>query len=270
MAYSFDEESSVVLVCNPILKTVKRLSQLGGCVGFADQVVMRTDRVSMEYEVYVVNLYDNVRIFIYKSKAGRWRTAPNMPRVQNELDTYMRASKCLKNEFYEPFQDGREEPIRTGIVSYNRTTGVLSDLGVAFPTYLGETTNLQLVVSNTRLFCVARSYPESSCEEEILVIYEIVMERKGQKGRKCVRLGRMPSDLLSLVLTEDYFDNDPFVAVGCANSILICSVTGWSVAFDLSKKVWDQYPRNKLWHYKHYTPYEQVCGSNYCPSLCAP
>jgi hypothetical protein len=59
-------------------------------------------------------------------------------------------------------------------------------------------------------------------------------------------------------------------AVGCANSILICSVTGWSVAFDLSKKAWDQYPRNKLWKaVKMYGVYREVCGSNYCLSLCA-
>jgi hypothetical protein len=268
VAYSFDEESSVVLVCNPILKTVKRLPQLRGWVGSVETVVMRTDRVSMEYEVYIANHPE--RISIYESTAGRWRTVPNLPPVSNELDSYMRPSKFLKNEFYEPFQDCGQEPIRTGIVSYNRTTGVFSDLGVAFPTYLGLAPNLQLVVSNARLFCVARSSSESSCEEEILEIFEIVMERKGQKGRKSVRLATMPSDLLSLVLGEDYYRDDPFVAVGCANSILICSVTGWSVAFDLSKKVWDQYPRNKLWKaVKMYGVYREVCGSNYCLSLCA-
>lgn len=269
VSYSFREESSVFLVFNPILKTVKRLPQLTDWVNMGDErVVMRTDRVSMEYEVYIVD--NRETILIYESKAGRWRTVANMPPVRNELG-FMRPSKFLKNEFFEPFQHGHH-PTRAGIVAFDKETGVLSDLGVAFPTYLGEATNLQLVVSNARLFCVARSYPESSCEdseEEILEIFEIVMERKGQKGRKSVRLATMPSDLLSLVLGEEYYRDEPFVAVGCANSILICWVTGWSVAYDLTKKAWDEYPRNKLWKALR-TPYEQVCGSNYCLSLCAP
>jgi hypothetical protein len=278
VSYSFNEQSSVLLVCNPILKTVKRLPQLKGWVASHQRVVMRTDRVSMEYEVYIVHdpLHRSFKpktILIYESKTGRWRTVPNIPPLRNELDFYMKpwcsVSKFLKNEFFEPFQHGHH-PTRAGIVAFDKATGVLSDLGVALPAYLGEATNLQLVVSNARLFCVARSYPEFSCEE-IFEIFEIVMERKGQQRRKSVRLATMPSDLLSLVLGDELL-HDPFVAVGCGNSILICSVTGWSVAYDLTKKAWDQYPHNKLWKALKLfgEPHQEVCGSNYCLSLCAP
>lgn len=120
VAYSFNErDSPVLLVCNPVLRAVKQIPQMTEWVACNQMVLMKTDRASMEYEIFVAISPDDQdhrnRILIYESKTGRWRTIPNPPPMSNPWNplsnrwnsvssSFKNEFRFLKKEFYEPFQ----------------------------------------------------------------------------------------------------------------------------------------------------------------------
>lgn len=146
-------------------------------------------------------------------------------------------------------------------------TDALSEVGVDWP--LGQPMNLHLVVSNdqAQLFLVITSEFSRDISIEIS---EIILAR-----RDPIPLTEMSDELMSLDIGDEILFG-PFVAIRCANCILICAITGQSVAYSLSYQSWDHaYPHNNLWKAlcmsnEHYQESEEVYGSNYCISLCAP
>ena len=107
LSYCFNFEILVLLVCNPVLKTAKQLPRLLGCAENYTRVVMSTDRVSMEYEIFVFNQDDDYyqphAIDIYDSKTGRWRTVTStVPPLRKPGRSWYRVSSFVKlNGFYK-------------------------------------------------------------------------------------------------------------------------------------------------------------------------
>ena len=278
LSYCSNLEILVLLVCNPVLKTAKQLP-LPGCAENYVRVAMSTDRISMEYEIFVFkhddNHYHPNAVDIYESKTGRWRTTTStVPPLREPGRSWYCASSFVKlNGFYKVFRrDGYRHP---RVVFYDKLTGTASELGFALP--CGDDDYIKLVVSKDRLFCVSIRGTIMS-EARSVKIFEVIIARK-----ECIRLTKMRSELLNWVLGDDLYDNcdiegvinyyeEPVVATGCANSILICYCIGRSVAYSLLDKSWHQYSDNNLLQaHKHFERYYQdLYGSNNCLSLCAP
>jgi len=279
LSYSFNHKISVLLVCNPILRTAKQLPRLPGWAGLYGRVVMSTDRVSMEYEIFVFNLNDDHyqpnAIDIYESKTGRWRTAiSTVPPLRKPDRSWCCVSGFVKlNGLYKIFT--HDDYLHPKVVFYDQYTYVASELGFDLP--CGDDDNVNLVVSKDRLFCVTMRKTIVS-QVRSLKIFEVILARK-----ECVRFTEMPSELLNWVLGDDLYDNcdidgdveffeEAIVSTGCANSILIYSCTGRSVAYSLLDKSWHLYSdRNLLQAHKLFKwVYHDLHGSNNCLSLCAP
>lgn len=279
LSYCFNHEISVLLVCNPVLKTPKQLPHLPGWAENYTRVVMSTNRISMEYEIFVFNHdddhYQPYAIDIYESKTGRWRAAiPTVPPRRKTGRSWYCVSIFVKlNGFYKVFR--HDDQLQPRIVFYDKVTGVASELGFALPCDADD--NVELVVSKDRLFCVIMRGIITS-EVRSVKISEVILARK-----ECIQFMEMPSELLNWVLGDDLYDNcdvedvidfyeKPIVATGCANSILICSCMGRSVAFSLLDMTWHYYSDNSLVqvleHFNWY--YQDLYGSNYCFSFCAP
>ncbi|KAG0582445.1 hypothetical protein KC19_3G060400 [Ceratodon purpureus] len=273
------EQSSVLLVCNPVLKAVKQLPEMTGWVAGNQMVLMKTDRVLMEYKIFVAidphHQDHRSRILIYESKAGKWRTVPNSPppsdpwnplsnRCNSVSSSFKNEFSFLKKEFYDPFPDSH--PSYTGVISDDKVSDALSEVhGVDWP--IGEPMNLHLVMSNDQqLFFVITS--ESVFLQTIAIeLSEIILAR-----RDYIPLTEMSNEMMSLDVGDEVL-HGPFVAIWCENSILICSISGRTVAYSLSNKSWDQvYPHNNLPEalFVSDEPLQEVYGSNYCISLFAP
>ncbi|KAG0623641.1 hypothetical protein M758_3G190400 [Ceratodon purpureus] len=278
--YLFDEETSGLFVCNPVLKTVKQLPHLAGWGEFSQRVVMSTDRVSMEYEIFVVNIpaYYTVgalsephSILVYESKTGNWKQAPYKPMSPPvnypSYQVWWGSLTIFRNQQYCIVNKGSRE----GIVSYNKKTGEVSDLaGVDIP--LAPTSHL--VVCTDRLFCVI-PVEDDTDDFPSVEIFEINIATKESN-----LLTVMPQDLLIWVLGHDLergffceMESKIKVATGSADSILICTVVGRCAAYSLSKRSWSQYPddHNLLEAYcQADMTREELYGSSYCLSLCPP
>lgn len=284
LSYGFGLEISVLLVCNPVLKTAKQLPCLPGWVEDSSWVVMSTDRVSMEYEIFIFkhddDHYQPNATSIYESKTGRWRTAifTVPPLREPGRSWYCVSTFIMLNGFYKIFRyDGYLHP---RVVFYDKSTCVASELGFDLP--CGDDDNVKLVVSKDRLFCVSMRgtgglFHEGNGWSEVpsVKIFEVILARK-----ECIRFTEMPSDLLNWVLGDDLYDNcdiegvvqfyeEAIVPTGCANSILICSCIGRSVAYSLLDKSWYLYSdSNLLQTHEHFSWYYQdLYGTSNCLSL---
>ena len=271
---------SAHFVCNPVLKTVKQLPYLAWWSEYDHVTVMSTDRVSMEYEIFVVNipyrhykvghaLFEPHSIFVYESKTGSWRSAlykPLNPSVNySSYQVRWDTLTIFRNQQYCVVNKGS----CGGIVSYDKETGEVSDLaGIDIP--LAPTSHL--IVNKDKLFCVIRvgddTYDFSSVE-----IFEINIIKK-----ESILLTEMPHDLLIWVLDHDDLHRQlswstmqskiRVVTAQSADSILIYTDVGRCAVYSLSKKSWYQYPDNRNVLEAHYQANVPLVQN--CLSLCPP
>lgn len=110
VSYFSGTPSSELLVCNPILRTIKRLPPLPELPGERFRhnpgvpyktVVISTNRLSMEYEVIVIY---STTLEIYESKTARWRTvSARPPPLHYVACKWYPASSFVKNEDHKLF-----------------------------------------------------------------------------------------------------------------------------------------------------------------------
>lgn len=239
----------------------------------------------MEYDIFVVNHADDEfqpnAVHIYEPKTASWRTTSAIPERLNFVCADRKRcpmSIVLKNEIYALFRPN--EGLPASLASYNKVTGVVSELGIEVPCIDDDhDDSLQLVVSEGRLFCVKmergilimEGVMSEKCDVDIV---EFILARQ-----ECIKLSELPAELLSWVLGDDFYRGDvwnepeePFIATACANSILLYSFVGRSLAYDLSNGTWHKYPDNSLSEAQKQfrEDYQELYGSNHCLSLCAP
>ncbi|KAG0623590.1 hypothetical protein M758_3G185800 [Ceratodon purpureus] len=265
---------STYFVCNSVLKTIKQIPHLVVSSGTHDHVTMMyTDRVSMEYEIFVVNIHlvsghsQPHSIFVYESKTGNWRQAPykplNPPVNYPTYKVWWDTLTIFRNQHYCIAEKGS----RGGIVSYDKETGEVSDLaGIDIPL----APRSHLLVSKDMLFCVI-PIDDDFCDFPSVEIFEINIAKM-----ESILLTEMPQDLLHWVLGHDL--EHRFCIMQCkiaqsAGSILICNLVGRYAAYSLSEKSWYKY----LDDHNLVKPYyqagmtsEALCISSYCLSLCPP
>ena len=240
-----------LLVCNPVLKTIKQLPHFAGWSERPEWVVMSTDRASMEYEIFFITLAEGAlqpnAAYIYDSKTTSWRASAT---IAGHLNALSGREKCsvsvvLRDEFYTLFvhRDG----LHAELVSCNKVTGVVSCLGINVPCVATDDywVSLQLVASNGRLFGVITKTGrvKPTIQMSSIEIVEFILARA-----EYIHLSVLRGNMLNWFLNDDgriifmSEDLEPPVATGLANSIFLCSFAGRSVAYDLSNSTWQKYP----------------------------
>lgn len=151
-----------------------------------------------------------------------------------------------------------------------------SDLGFDLPV---TGNSVDLVVSQERLFCVVRKGAQMYDDVRSIKIFEVILASK-----ECIECTEISSELLEWVLGDDLstaaagcdiagvmeFYDGPVVAIGCASSILFCSCSGRSMAYNLVEKRWYKYPDNdKILEARDYFLgfHQEFYCRNYCLSL---
>lgn len=273
-----------IFVCNPVLRTVKQLPPFERLSERSPRVVMSTDTVSMEYEIIFLNVTDDISlpnaVHVYDSRTATWRAPFVVPEHLNTPSSFSRTcpvSTVFKDEFYGLYLRDGNDYLRAGLVSYNKVTGAVAELGMEVPGDLDDYLILfQLVVIGDRLFCLEMkfgliyAYYQSSID-----VVEFSLASK-----EFTRVSGLESELVNWLLGHDVGDTEyvqdvlnqaPVVAIGLANSILLCSFAGRALEYDLSDGTWHKYADCKFSRdFRQLTGFLDQFGCSHCLSLCAP
>jgi len=273
------QRGSLLFVCNPVLRIVKPIPNLVfnwqlDFHGFrGPKVVMTTDRFSMEYDIFVFDVFD--RLHVYESKTACWGEPLDIPLgiIRHS------ASVFIKRKLHVLFQHRNRSEM--GILRFDKLTSEWVDYGVElpghnqplpFPSYppFGDS---HLVLSGEKLFYVLIGFRGFTDEREKLEIFEVNLA-----SSECTRFVTMPKELLKQIMYDDikrdHARGADLLVVGCEDFILFSSSTGHSVTYSLSKLNWNLYTDNKLKEVHENNPensyLQLICGTSHCLSFAAP
>lgn len=280
--YMFDSsgKNDVLLVCNPLLKSVKLVPHSSGCaarVEAYDNVLLSTDRVSMEYEIMVLHQHEGgfqtYKVDIYESRTGSWRKVEHAT-TDRSLEQWWIESKFVKADvFYRLYRHERE--VEPDLVLYDKATDGTSELGFQLPVTAVGLVHFELVVSGRRLFYIVKSgfRRNDSRSIELFEIYRVRHDRTVWAEMPSKLLEWLYGDDLDESMTNSVFDryDKPVVSAGGASSIMIFSCVGRCVVYDLVDESWHQYSDNNLLQAST-IPYSEMMlfSSGFCLSLCPP
>jgi hypothetical protein len=225
-----------------------------------DIVVLSVDKATQKYRIVVVeavDIFDPLKeegVYVYDSAWVRICGLPKDPDDYPDDKTMFACSSVFfKGIFYTWFVDLYTAPWCHRLCSCDLETGEWSSYSMRLPQPDHPQDKAQLVVCLDRLFFVeytglpvARG---SKCERWVatrwvrrkhvikLAIWEILLdEEEVKKVAEMSKFSKYPRNMLEKVNGTD------FVAVGCGDSIVISSVLGRHVGWDLSRSCWYELP----------------------------
>ncbi|KAG0626744.1 hypothetical protein M758_2G148400 [Ceratodon purpureus] len=260
------------IVCNPVSKSFHHIPAPEYQFSYhRDIVVMSVDNATQSYRIIVMEAYGSTtsrqeEVHLYDSTTNKWR---KLCEALPGEDYFAYSSIFLDGVPYTLFVDTSIIPWSPKLYSYDLVTGKWRYIDVELPQILHAQDKSLLVVALGRLFFVEYTglpmYPfidmtmwedfidletwstRMKKRHQIKVrVSEIVLGKELEviKVAEMPKFSKYPREMLQKHRSGPTVMGDAVVALGCGNSVVILSLLGRSVGWDLVKSCWYELPAN--------------------------
>lgn len=234
------------------------------------KVVMATDKMTMQYTIFVFDISEKLHIF--DSVTGEWEQSRLIPVgiIRHSTSVFINKQLHVLVE-----HDGSSEK---GVMRFDKEFDIWHDYGVKLPGHdlpagaKRPSGDAHLVVHGAKLFYILVGIVGAVDPLKVKIeIFEVNLD-----SNVYTLTASMPSELVRLLLHGDgqHAQSYDMLVAGCLNVIFFSSATGHSVTYRYGTKTWERFADNKLkdiYENNPRTPHLQlVCRTNQCLSLFVP
>lgn len=231
------------------------------------KVVMATDKMTMEYTIFVFDVSEKLHIF--DSITGEWEQSRLIP-----VGIIRHSTSVFINKQLHVLVE-HEGSCKKGVMRFDKEFDIWHDYGVKLPGHdlpagaKRPSGDAHLVVHGGKLYYILIGIV--GAVDPKIEIFEVNLD-----SNVYTLTASMPRGLVRLLLHGDgqHAQSFDMLVAGCLNVIFFSSATGHSVTYRYGTKTWERFADNKLkdiYENNPRTPHLQlVCGTNECLSLFVP